>query len=1021
MTSGSSVAAARLMAALVTMAQLLQPSLGFVDRCDRGEIMIYSPAVRAGRDAGPGCYGDAGADCPDEETFVTSPGWPRPYPEDARCRYKFVAGRNEKVRLNFLAFNVEGLGPSCEKDFLDVYTELEQENASLLHSPLLGRFCGHSLASVPRTVVSLHSVLVLDFYTDGNTQKVYNNDNHMAMEVALGFKAQYSFVPKADYEPGPRLLAYSGNCSFLMETSSVDIDGVINSPGYPGLYPDNLHCNYLFRGFGNQRVRVHFKELDIYEIHAETFGEAGHTISSCPIDSVRIYDSDQRLRQIYSDFCGQKAGLTVVSTGSRMRLEFITGAGRIPRSRTVTSADLGELQRKGFRLRYNISSEYLRIDRGLRSNHLTGTECDFLIESAGNSHDRFQFPSVRGGRLCRVFFQGVHNLQRSEMSLLRIDGMARITAGRRQDGRCPGLAGHLKVYARGQGADAVPDADFCQAVGEASDGRGGSLGEPQEFRSSGPQLFLVFDTRHLETWQLAPAFIINYRFVPDFGIPGHQPNEDDCAFEYVSGADKAHGRTNSPFFNPVTKAHYPHNTTCSYRFVATEPNQRVRIRFTHFYVEDFFIEELGNDKKHHTVGSYVPCAGDRVEIYERYESPKNSGRFRLEKILTYCGTSIPGPYVTQFDTQELLVLFHSTWDKWAHPEYGKRTASGFQIEYDFPVRTSLFSNKFDVCGGNISSDMHGGVIQVPKNEQATYQPDLICEWHIYPSQPGNQVFVQFPEFHLEGSTKSCSMAVLRMYNGDSHVPSSEVCGADNGIPAFYGSGSEHVRIRLLTTAGSRGGKGFKFSWTEALKIHPGTGHCPGFQCKRTRHCIDHRLECNRLPNCGSRAVEYSADFDKDRLRWKNHTKHERDNSDEEINSEKCHSIYAKATGPTEAAYQLLHVGIGVIVTVLLLIAIVAFVLYREHRKSSSKKQAQQAASDMLDLSAMRQLMPETGDRVDGGFATTATRNLNGHHSYSLQRQQQYPQHQLQHQHRGYVHSRSTSTLTREKMQKISIV
>lgn len=184
---------------LIILAQLLQLAYAFVDRCDRGEIVIYSPSSASGGSAGvggSGCADNPGAPCSEEETFVTSPGFPKPYPENARCRYKLVAGRNEKVRLSFLAFNVEGLGPSCEKDFLDIYSELEHENSSLLQSPLLGRFCGHSIASVPHTVVSLHSVLVLDFYTDGNTQKVYNNDNHMAVEAVLGFKAQYSFVSK---------------------------------------------------------------------------------------------------------------------------------------------------------------------------------------------------------------------------------------------------------------------------------------------------------------------------------------------------------------------------------------------------------------------------------------------------------------------------------------------------------------------------------------------------------------------------------------------------------------------------------------------------------------------------------------------------------------------------------------------------------------------------------------------------------------------------------------------------------
>jgi len=40
--------------------------------------------------------------------------------------------------------------------------------------------------------------------------------------------------------------------------------GVIMSPTYPGVYPDNLYCFYRLHGAAGQRVRLTFIDLDLY-------------------------------------------------------------------------------------------------------------------------------------------------------------------------------------------------------------------------------------------------------------------------------------------------------------------------------------------------------------------------------------------------------------------------------------------------------------------------------------------------------------------------------------------------------------------------------------------------------------------------------------------------------------------------------------------------------------------------------------------------------------------------------------
>lgn len=57
------------------------------------------------------------------------------------------------------------------------------------------------------------------------------------------------------------------------------------------------------------------------------------------------------------------------------------------------------------------------------------------------------------------------------------------------------------------------------------------------------------------------------------------------------------------------------------------------------------------------------------------------------------------------------------------------------------------------CGGNLTSDKHGGVIISP-NYPKPYPSGLICEWHIHPSEPGHTLMLHFADFEIEGSPRS---------------------------------------------------------------------------------------------------------------------------------------------------------------------------------------------------------------------------------------------------------------------------
>jgi hypothetical protein len=59
--------------------------------------------------------------------------------------------------------------------------------------------------------------------------------------------------------PVPRTL-----CSYTILASSNKGIGELLSPTYPGVYPKNLSCSYKFIGSAGQRVRIEFRDFDVF-------------------------------------------------------------------------------------------------------------------------------------------------------------------------------------------------------------------------------------------------------------------------------------------------------------------------------------------------------------------------------------------------------------------------------------------------------------------------------------------------------------------------------------------------------------------------------------------------------------------------------------------------------------------------------------------------------------------------------------------------------------------------------------
>ncbi|MCP9260571.1 Cubilin [Dirofilaria immitis] len=186
---------------------------------------------------------------------------------------------------------------NCETEYVDIYSELEGPDDDLLSASFGGRYCG---SVSPYVRISLNRVIVLVFHS----RAVSSQRN------GLKFRGHYAFISDAPYQVGEKISP--GKCDFLID-SKHKRRGSILSPTYPGTYPKNFRCTYLLNGRANQRIRLLFRDFDIY------YGG-----EHCPYDSLTIYDGPSNKHPIIRKICGLQQRMVIYSFGPNAFIEFNT-------------------------------------------------------------------------------------------------------------------------------------------------------------------------------------------------------------------------------------------------------------------------------------------------------------------------------------------------------------------------------------------------------------------------------------------------------------------------------------------------------------------------------------------------------------------------------------------------------------------------------------------------------------------------------------------------------------------------
>ncbi|XP_021914332.1 cubilin isoform X4 [Zootermopsis nevadensis] len=728
-----------------------------------------------------------------DRTFVSRPGGPQngtftapsfinPAGHSRQCIYTFVAGQRQRVELVFTSFNLRGTPPdgttagvlpACIHEYMDVYSEVQQPDASeLVNSPFGGRYCG---PIPPRRRISLYRALALGFYTDKNTS------------YPELFSGIYVFINDSTYEIGTPVP--NTPCSFTVHAASKK-QGMIVSPTYPGAYPKDLSCTYQFLGLAGQRIRIEFRDFDLF------FGGP-----HCPFDYVKVYDGADNESAVIGTYCGQQRNLVLYSSESSLLVTFVT------LQRTANT------QNRGFKGIFEFSESFVKLDFIVKNDgeHIRGSECDQKIlskkESSGTVYSpNWPFPYIPK-IVCRYFVYGMQDSQHLERVRL-VFGLLDISKGNPKEGTdCPD--GYLKIYLKGQETTDSYDKFDHEMCGEKK--------QPFVVVSDGPRLVMVFSSGELQ----GRGFKANYTFETEYRIPGTAAPDGTCNFTYRSGSRKK-GEFNSPRY----PSNYPSETNCTYLFVPT-PNEQVTLVFDHFKVRA--------DNVNSTVGSYGVsiCQEDWLEMYNTYKDG-------TEKLVgRYCGMTAPGPIESNRGASGVKIILHSDQEG---------VFSGFKAHYTFESVKSIFGD----CGSNVSG-AESGVISSPNFPQNYDGPERglaskTCNWYII-VRPKHKILLNFEFFAVEGepSARGCPAAVLRLwYTVDG--PPLELCGEKQQTDKWqFLSEGNSMRISFISAEKSVGAQGFRAVWTEVSE----GPYCEQFTCAKSSFCISMKLICNRLDNCGA--------------------------------------------------------------------------------------------------------------------------------------------------------------------------
>ncbi|PRD27455.1 UNVERIFIED_CONTAM: Tolloid-like protein 1 [Trichonephila clavipes] len=251
-----------------------------------------------------------------------SPTYPGVYPKNLNCHYRFMGKNGQRVRLEFMDFDLVFGGAHCPFDYVKVFDGPTSDD------PLIGTHCGQQRNLV---IYSSAENVSVQFITLQRTAESENRGFSGFFEFSNRF---VNLVPVKDIP--------SAECDQKI-LSKKESFGNVYSPNYPFPYLQNTICKYYIYGLQDnqnlERVRLIFEMFEI----------PNKDIECTDGGFLKIYIQGQEERQALDEFdlnlCGRILPPPVLSEGPRLSMVFSSGP---------TGSSTG----KGFKALYKFETDY---------------------------------------------------------------------------------------------------------------------------------------------------------------------------------------------------------------------------------------------------------------------------------------------------------------------------------------------------------------------------------------------------------------------------------------------------------------------------------------------------------------------------------------------------------------------------------------------------------------------------------------------------------------------------------------
>ncbi|XP_041420427.1 deleted in malignant brain tumors 1 protein isoform X3 [Xenopus laevis] len=218
--------------------------------------------------------------------FIKTPMYPNSYPPHSYCVWDIRTYFGFYIELRFLDFNLEP-SPNCTYDWVIIYDGIPG------YSPQLGKICNPG----NYTFTSSSNIIGVVFSSDS----VIHHSGFLAEFTSFYQHSWPGLTNPTDEPDGTNTTADPGypNSTYPWVTGTPSYGcggfltgrtGVISSPNFPQLYPNNAFCSWEIRVPPNKQVELTFLHIDL------------EIATNCVYDSVTIYDgiplSSQTMRKV---------------------------------------------------------------------------------------------------------------------------------------------------------------------------------------------------------------------------------------------------------------------------------------------------------------------------------------------------------------------------------------------------------------------------------------------------------------------------------------------------------------------------------------------------------------------------------------------------------------------------------------------------------------------------------------------------------------------------------------------------